>query len=83
MKADPQSRDLIRFQEEHVWIDQNRQKLLEQYPDQWIAVQDNQVIASDPDFDGLLAKLPGPSGTAVEFLTREPGEMVLVSSGAA
>jgi uncharacterized protein DUF5678 len=77
MKADSQSSGLLRFQADHVWIDQNREKLLEQYPDQWIAVQDGQVIASDPDFDGLVAKLPDPSGTAVEFLTREPIEIVL------
>jgi Family of unknown function (DUF5678) len=77
MSVDPQSKDLIRFQADHVWIDQNREILLTQYPEQWIAVQDSQVIASDPDFDGLLAKLPEPSGTAVEFLTREPIETVL------
>jgi hypothetical protein len=77
MKADSQSSDLLRFQADHVWIDQNREKLLKRYPDQWIAVRDRQVIASDPDFDGLLAKLPDPAGTAVEFLTQEPIEMVL------
>jgi hypothetical protein len=77
MNAVQQSSDLLRFEADHVWIDQNREKLLEEYPEQWIAVQDRQVIASDPDFDGLLAKLPDPSRTAVEFLSRKPIEIVL------
>jgi hypothetical protein len=77
MKVNLHSSELSQFQADHIWIDQNREMLLAQYPEQWIAVRDNQVVASDPDFDGLLAKLTDPSGTAVEFLTREPIELVL------
>ncbi len=50
---------------------------LEQYADQWIAVKGGEVIASDPDLTGLLSKLPDPAHTCVEFITREPLEMVL------
>ena len=77
MKIAPHSSDLLRFEAAHVWIDQNREMLLARYPDQWIAVQDDQVIASDPEFEGLLAKLPDPSRTCVEFMTPEPIEIVV------
>jgi Family of unknown function (DUF5678) len=77
MKVDLHTSELLQFQADHLWIDQNREMLLARYPDQWIAVQDNQVIASDPEFEGLLAKLPDPSRTCVEFMTPEPIEIVV------
>jgi hypothetical protein len=68
---------LLAFEADHVWVSQNMKTLLELYPDQWIAVKDSKVIASDPDLAGLLSKLPDPAHTCVEFITREPLEMVL------
>ena len=68
---------LLAFEADHVWLSQNLGALLELYPDQWIAVKDCKVIASDPDLAGLLSKLPDPAHTCVEFITREPLEMVL------
>ncbi len=68
---------LLLFEADHVWLHENRGKRLEQYPDQWIAVKNGQVLASDPELDGLLSKLPDPAHTCVEFITREPMEMVL------
>ncbi|KKL87164.1 hypothetical protein LCGC14_1937470, partial [marine sediment metagenome] len=46
--------------------------------DQWIGVKDCQVVTSDPELEGLLSKLPDPAHTCVEFITREPIEMVLI-----
>lgn len=68
---------LIAFEADHMWVDENMTALLEQYNDQWIAVKNGQVIASDPNLAGLLSKLPDPGHTCVEFITREPLEMVL------
>ncbi|KPL03553.1 MAG: hypothetical protein AMJ73_06450 [candidate division Zixibacteria bacterium SM1_73] len=68
---------LLAFEADHVWVNQNLEALLEVYPDQWIAVKEAKVIASDPDLAGLLSKLPDPAHTCVEFITREPLEMVL------
>ncbi len=62
---------------EHVWVYNHLDSLLNQYEDQWIAVQNEQVIASDPDFTALLRKLPDPGNTCVEFVTREPLEMII------
>ncbi len=68
---------MLAFEAAHVWINENLETLLEQYADQWIAVKDGQVLASDPDLAGLLSKLPAPAYICVEFITREPLEMVL------
>jgi len=68
---------LFSFEADHMWINENLARLLEQYVDQWIAVKNGQVLASDPDLAGLLSKLPDPAHTCVEFITRESLEMVL------
>ncbi len=65
--------ELLAFDAAHAWISENMEMLL----DQWIAVKNDQVIASDPDLAGLLSKLPDPAHACVEFITREPLEMVL------
>jgi len=69
--------ELLAFEADHVWINKNLETLLEEYADQWIAVKNGQVLASDPDLGRLLAQLPDPARTCVEFITREPLEMVL------
>jgi hypothetical protein len=68
---------LLEFQSDHQWIEQNRLGLLARYSNQWIAVRSGHVLASDPDLDALLGRLPDPAHTCVEFLGREPIEMVL------
>lgn len=68
---------LLAFEADYVWINENLETLLEQYAEQWIAVENGQVIASDPDLTGLISKLPDPAHTCVEFITREPLEMIL------
>lgn len=69
--------ELLSFEADHIQVSENPKTLLEQYADQWIAVKDGKVIASDPDLTGLLSKLSDPAHTCVEFTTREPLEMVL------
>ncbi len=69
--------ELLAFEADHVWISENLKTLLDQYAEQWIAVKDGKVIASDPELAGLLSKLPDPAHTCVEFITSEPLEMVL------
>jgi len=69
--------ELLAFESDHAWVNENLETLLGQYADQWIAVKNAQVVASDPDLSGLLSKLPDPAHTCVEFITREPLEMVL------
>ncbi len=75
--ADQLSLQLQTFEADHVWVSENMQTLLAQYADQWIAVKNNQVIASDVELADLLGKLADPAYTCVEFITQEPLEMVL------
>ena len=69
--------ELLEFEADHVWINENLEALLERYTDQWIGVKDCQVLTSDPELEGLLPKLSDPAHTCVDFITREPIEMVL------
>jgi hypothetical protein len=69
--------ELPDFENDHVWIENNMEKILEQYNEQWIAVKNGQVFASDADFTHLLSKLTDPAHTCVKYITREPLEMVL------
>ncbi len=55
--------ELLAFEADHLWVNENLKTLLEQYADQWIAVKHGQVIAKDPDLTGLLSKLPDPAHT--------------------
>jgi hypothetical protein len=70
-------KELLTFEADHAWINENLETLLAQYADQWIAVKNGQVVASDPDLTGLLSKLSDSAHTCVEYITREPLEMVL------
>jgi hypothetical protein len=70
-------KELLAFEADHTWINENLETLLDQYADQWIAVKNGQVLANDPDLTGLLSKLSDPAHTCVEYITREPLEMVL------
>jgi len=71
------SNELRAFAADHVWVSENREALLEQYAEQWIAVKNSRVIASAPDLVGLQSELADSAHTCVEFITREPLEMVL------
>jgi hypothetical protein len=63
------------FEHSRSYIDSNREKLLRQYPNYWIAVHKGQVLAADKDLRNLIDAIR-KSGThleevAVELLTSE------------
>jgi hypothetical protein len=49
--------DLRRFQRDLDYYEAHRQELLERYPEQWVAIFEEQVAAADPDVDRLLETL--------------------------
>ncbi len=69
--------ELLAFETDHIWVNDNKEALLKKYADQWIGVKNSQVIASAPDLAGLISILPDPAHTCVEYVTSEPLEMVL------
>lgn len=75
--SDRLTNELRAFEEDHIWVNEHLELLLSQYNEQWIAVKGGRVIASDPDFKSLLKKIPDPAHTCIQFITREPLEMIL------
>lgn len=74
---DQLTKELRAFEEDHIWVNEHLESLLSQYTEQWIAVKGGQVIATNPEFMSLLKKLPDPAHTYIQFITREPLEMIL------
>lgn len=69
------------FEQSRSYIDSNREKLLKQYPNRWIAVHKGKVLATDKDLRNLIGALR-KSGTpfehvAVELLTNEKTPVLL------
>jgi len=71
------SEQLLAFEEDRTWIEENLEELLGKYPEQWIAVKNGQVIASAPDFESLLSMVSDPAHTCIGFISKGPLEMVL------
>lgn len=65
------------FEDDTVWVDDHYRELLEKYPEQWIVVKNKTVIASDPDLDSLVARVPELPRLCREFITRERVEAFL------
>ena len=59
----------------------NYEMLLDRYPDQWIAIYDEKVLASDTTQKGLLRKLDEldirRKGAVTEFLQTNPTPLIL------
>lgn len=43
-----------RFHQDGQYFDGHYEELLRQYPEQWVAILDEQVVGADLDFEGLL-----------------------------
>jgi len=71
------SKELYAFAEDHIWVSGHLDSLLDKYAEQWIAVKNRRVIASDIDLMLLREKLTDPAHTCIQFVTREPLEMLL------
>ena len=69
--------EILAFEADHVWISENLESLVKEYADQWIAVKDGRVVASNADFSSFLRALPDPGRMCVEYVTGDRLEMVL------
>ena len=49
--------ELQRFKRDTQYYEAHREELLTQYPEQWVAVFNQQVVGAAPDFDQLLTML--------------------------
>jgi len=71
------SKELHAFAQDHIWVSDHLESLLDKHAEQWIAVKNRRVIASDVDLMLLRQKIADPAHTCIEFVTREPLEMLL------
>ena len=69
--------ELIMFEADHVWVNENLETLLKPYTDLCIGVTTSKIVASHPDVAALASKLSHPAHTCVDFIPSEPLEMVL------
>ena len=56
------------------WFEENRERLLRRYRDQYVAVDRNQVIDHDRDFDVLARRIFAKLGTRPVFMPKVTAE---------
>lgn len=75
------SRILRPFEESAAYVAKHHDELLEQYPEQWIAVSGKEVLAVSATRLGLIRKIRHLNVDAgnldVTFLTRKPQTLIL------
>jgi len=75
--------ELQRFKRDTQYYEVHREELLTQYPEQWVAVFNQQVVGAAPDFDQLLSLLEHSSipaeRTLIEHVTRKEELLILRS----
>jgi Family of unknown function (DUF5678) len=78
-----QRAELDRFRRDAEYYRGHHEELLSQHPEEWVAIFDQTLVASAPDFDVLLADLDRrgvPADQAlVNFVTRNEDVLILAS----
>ncbi|MEK7730140.1 MAG: DUF5678 domain-containing protein [candidate division KSB1 bacterium] len=57
-----------RYGQDSDWARQNIQTLTEKYPDEWVAVFGQQVIAHDVDLDQVMSTAQGLASPVIKFI---------------
>lgn len=75
--------ELKRFKKDTAYLDTHYEELLEKYPEQWVAIYNQQVVGAAPDFDELLTELQEVGipieRAVVEHLTGQEEVLILPS----
>jgi hypothetical protein len=50
-------KELDHFRKDTRWYNDHYEELLENYPDHWVAVYDQELVAASPDEDEMFAEL--------------------------
>lgn len=76
--------ELERFHADAEYFDRHRQELLHRYPERWVAVYNQEVVASAKDIKRLVRQLERkgiqPGRTYREYLTAKEELLILLSS---
>jgi hypothetical protein len=77
----PLEKEIERFRKDGEYLEEHRKELLEQYPEQWVAIFNGEVVAAAEDHEELLDQLEAnriPVGQARrEYLTRSEDILIL------
>lgn len=49
--------ELQHFKKDTAYYETHHEQLLKKYPEQWVAIFDQQVVGSSPDYEKLLTEL--------------------------
>ncbi len=76
-------KQLERFKRDRQYYEAHRVELLEHYPDQWVTIYNEQVVAASPDLHELILKKKAkgvPAGQGlVEYVTTKDDVFILPS----
>ena len=79
--------DFARHERDVEFFEYHHRKLLEKYPDEWVAVYDVGVVDTDKDFLVLLDRLKEKGiptdKTVIYFMDTDPKPLILVQQGVA
>ena len=78
---DTAQEELKRFKRDTSYYEAHRQELLEQYPEQWVAIYEQRVVGTAKNLKRLVAQLQRkgiPQGRAfVEYVTAKEDLLIL------
>ena len=76
--------DLERFTADAVYFDEHREELLEQYPEQWIAIYNKQVVGAAKDPKRLIKQLErrgiAPGHVFREYVSDKDDLLIVLSA---
>ena len=74
--------ELERFKKDTAYYEAHHEELLKKYPDQWVAIFDQQVVGISPDYELLLTRLEEErvpiERTLFKLLTQNEENWILV-----
>jgi len=77
-------KELERFRLDADYFDQHRQELLQQHPDRWVAIYNQQLVGAAKDIKRLIRQLERkgipPAQVYREYLTEKEDLLILPSS---
>ncbi len=83
MTSENQQKSLARFQQDVDYYESRYEELLQQYPEQWVAILNRTVVGSDTNLDRLLSRLDAEGipieKALIEHVTAEEDVLILSS----
>ena len=83
MTPENQQNSLARFQQDSDYFESRYEELLQQYPEQWVAILNQAVVGSDTNLDRLLSRLDEEGipieKALIEHVTAEEDVLILPS----